>query len=196
MRELIYFIATSIDGRIADAEGEADAFVADPEFLQVLADEYPESLPAHARDALGARLDPERSRWTTVLMGRRTYEPALAVGIRSPYAPLEQIVVSRSIRATGEAGDPIVVDDPLAAARRLKAEGEGGGRGGIWLCGGGELAGALADEIDRLVIKVNPIVLGEGRPLFAGPPIAGRWRLTGVRRLPGDVVLLEYDRDR
>lgn len=192
MRELIYFIATSIDGRIADAGGGVDAFVADPEFLQVLAEEYPESLPAHARDALGARLDPERSRWTTVLMGRRTYEPALSVGILSPYAPFEQVVVSRRLRPTGEGGDPTVVDDPLATVRRLKTEGDGG----IWLCGGGELAGALADEIDRLVIKVNPIVLGEGRPLFAGPPVAGRWRLTGVRRLPGDVVLLEYDRDR
>lgn len=192
MRELIYFIATSIDGRIADAEGGVEAFVADPEFLQVLAEEYPESLPAHARAALGARLDPQRSRWTTVLMGRRTYEPALSVGILSPYAPFEQVVVSRSLRSTGGAGDPIVVDYPLATVRRLKAEGEGG----IWLCGGGELAGALADEIDRLVIKVNPIVLGEGRPLFAGPSVAGRWRLTGVRRLPGDVVLLEYDRDR
>lgn len=190
MRELIYFIATSIDGRIADAEGGADAFVTDAEFLQVLADEYPESLPAHVRDALGARLDPERSRWTTVLMGRRTYEPALSVGIASPYSPLEEVIVSRSLRATGEAGDPVVVDDPVAAVRRLKADGDGG----IWLCGGGELAAALADEIDRLVIKLNPIVLGEGRPLFAGPPVAGRWRLTGLRRLPGDVVLLEYDR--
>lgn len=192
MRELIYFIATSIDGRIADADGGVDAFITDPEFLQVLAHEYPESLPAHAREALGARLDPERSRWSTVLMGRRTYEPALSVGILSPYAPLAQIVVSHSLRSSGEAGDPIVVDDPLATVRRLKTEGDGD----IWLCGGGELAGALADEIDRLVIKVNPIVLGEGRPLFAGPPISGRWRLTGVRRLPGDVVLLEYDRDR
>jgi dihydrofolate reductase len=36
------------------------------------------------------------------------------------------------------------------------------------LCGGARLAGALYDEIDELVLKVNPVVLGTGTPLFRG----------------------------
>ncbi|HEY6737939.1 MAG TPA: dihydrofolate reductase, partial [Actinopolymorphaceae bacterium] len=39
---------------------------------------------------------------------------------------------------------------------------------GIWLVGGAGLAGALYDEIDELIVKVNPIVTRTGLPLFAG----------------------------
>lgn len=192
MRELIYYVAASIDGRIADADGGTDRFSTDPDLLGALAQEFPESFPAHLRGPLGAELDTERARWSTVVMGRRTYEPALAVGITSPYAPLEEIVVSRTLPPSMEAGAPRIVDDPVAAVRALKDDGSGG----IWLCGGGELAAALADEIDRLIVKINPIVLGEGRPLVADAPLEGRWRLEDVRRLPGDVVLVEYVRER
>lgn len=52
--------------------------------------------------------------------------------------------------------------DPLEYVRDLKRQ-EGLG---IWLCGGGSLAGALLPEIDELVLKVNPIVVGDGIPLF------------------------------
>jgi dihydrofolate reductase len=54
--------------------------------------------------------------------------------------------------------------DPVDLVRRLKAE---EGRD-IWLCGGGALAGALIGEIDELILKVNPIVIGSGIPLFEG----------------------------
>jgi len=38
---------------------------------------------------------------------------------------------------------------------------------GIWLCGGAELASELFAKIDEIILKVNPIVLGAGIPLFA-----------------------------
>ncbi|MDY7091172.1 MAG: dihydrofolate reductase family protein, partial [Actinomycetota bacterium] len=61
--------------------------------------------------------------------------------------------------------DIVLTDrDPVDLVRELKAE---PGGSGIWLCGGGTLASALADEIDRLVLKVNPLLLGSGIPLFA-----------------------------
>lgn len=192
MRELIYLIATSIDGRIADSEGGTDAFVTDPELIEALAREFPESFPAHLRAMFGVELDPQRARWRTVIMGRRTYEPALSVGITHPYAPLEEVVASRTLRPSSASDAPTIVVDPVATVRELKQEESGG----IWLCGGGELAAALSDEIDRLIIKVNPILLGEGTPLLAGPALAGRWRLVDLRRLPADVVLIEYVRER
>lgn len=192
MRELIYFIATSIDGRIADREGGTEGFSSDPQLYAALAREVPESIPAHLRTMLGAELDPARARWSTVLMGRRTYQPAIDAGIASPYAPFEQIVVSRTLRATGAEGEPLVVTDPVAAVRRLR-ESEGGG---IWLCGGGELAAALADEIDRLIVKINPVLLGDGVPLVSGATMPGPWRLESTRTLPGGVVMNEYVRAR
>lgn len=192
MRELIYFIAMSIDGRIADGDGATDRFSTDPELYAALAGELPESIPVHLREALGAELDLTRARWTTVLMGRRTYQPAIDAGIASPYSPLEQIVVSRTLRPSGAAGEPQFVSDPVAAVRELRAQ-DGGG---IWLCGGGELAGALADEIDRLIVKINPVLLGKGVPLVSGDVMPGPWLLEGSRTLPGGVVMNEYRRVR
>ena len=50
----------------------------------------------------------------------------------------------------------------MSVVRRLKQE-EGAA---IWLCGGGALAATLADEIDRLVLKRQPLLFGAGIPLF------------------------------
>jgi dihydrofolate reductase len=53
-------------------------------------------------------------------------------------------------------------DDPVKLVRRLKKE-----TGmDIWLCGGSKLAAALAPEINELIVKVNPVVIGTGIPLF------------------------------
>ncbi|WP_455353343.1 dihydrofolate reductase family protein [Streptomyces sp. SYSU K217416] len=59
----------------------------------------------------------------------------------------------------------VVDGDPVALVRELKKQ-DGMG---IWLCGGGKLAAALRDEIDELIIKRHPTVIGSGVPLFDGP---------------------------
>jgi len=38
---------------------------------------------------------------------------------------------------------------------------------GIWLCGGPILASALLTEIDEIIVKVNPFLMGDGKTLFA-----------------------------
>ena len=63
---------------------------------------------------------------------------------------------------------------------------------GVWLCGGSTLAGALFDEIDRLVLKVNPILLGAGLPLFASQ--ACGFEREDCRAFDSGVVLLSYRR--
>ncbi|MGW6027730.1 dihydrofolate reductase family protein [Streptomyces sp. NPDC055099] len=50
----------------------------------------------------------------------------------------------------------------MGKVRELKQE---DGKG-IWLCGGGELAGALFAEIDELVVELAPMAIGSGTPLF------------------------------
>lgn len=40
---------------------------------------------------------------------------------------------------------------------------------GIWLAGGGRLAGELLSEIDELIVTTLPVVAGTGVPLFGGP---------------------------
>ncbi|KQQ03652.1 MULTISPECIES: dihydrofolate reductase family protein [unclassified Rathayibacter] len=166
MRELTYFVATSLDGLIAAPDGDWSAFPAEGDHFAAILADYSDTLPVHAQQALGVAAD--GSRFDTVIMGWRTYTPALDAGIDSPYPHLRQIVATRGGREVPEAVETTA--DPVATIRELRAA-DGGG---LWLAGGGALAGALIDEIDTLILKVNPVVLGDGVPLFGGAAYAAR----------------------
>lgn len=162
MRELVYYVAVSLDGFIAGPNGEFDALDAEGDHMATIYERYPDAMPTAGAAALG--VEQSGAVFDTVLMGWNTYAIGLPFGMTSPYSHLRQIVFSRSHRAEG-ANLVVVDDDPVDVVRALKAE---AGGTDIWLCGGGALAGQLVDEIDRLVLKVNPKVFGTGIPLFAG----------------------------
>ncbi|AGZ46229.1 dihydrofolate reductase family protein [Actinoplanes friuliensis] len=188
MRKLTYYIATSIDGFIAGPGGEFDFFGFEGDFAAAILEEFPETLPAAAREPLGL-IDVANKRFDTVLMGRGTYEPGLAVGMTSPYSQLRQYVFSRTL--TSDAPDvEIVGGDPVGFVRKLKQE-DGLG---IWLCGGGKLAAELRDEIDELIVKINPLVLGAGIPLFAGDFRPDQLRLVESRTFETGTIIATYAR--
>lgn len=187
MRKLVYYVASTLDGFIAARDGSTDAFSLDPSYLRQLAAEFPETFPTHARAVLG--IDGPGIHFDTVLMGRGTYEPALRVGITSPYAHLRQYVFSRSLGAAADPTVTITAGDPVALVQRLKAEDTGRD---IWLCGGGDLAGQLIGEIDTLILKLNPLALGEGTPLFRRPAGLRHFALVESRPREAGVVLLRY----
>lgn len=185
MRNLVYYVAVSIDGYIADPSGGFDAFLIEGDHASVVFGEYADALPAHAHAAL--EIEPPRTMFDTVVMGWNTLTPALDIGIASPYPHLRQVVASRQPRDV----DPAITltDDPLAAVRRLKQE-DGLD---IWLCGGGELAGTLLPEIDRLILKRNPVVFGSGISLFGNTPYEPRpFDLVNVRSFTSGVAIEEY----
>jgi dihydrofolate reductase len=95
-------------------------------------------------------------------------------------------VVSRSLKTVGP-GATLISDDLEGAVRRIKA-----GRTGDIEVAGPSLARCLADLglIDEYRIYLHPVVLGRGKPYFAGPrpPL----RLMSVDRLDEDVVRLTY----
>lgn len=184
VRKLVYYIATSIDGYIADRTGDTSAFPVVQETLEDLFARYPETCPQHLREPLGAT-GPAR-RFDTVILGRSTHEPALQAGLTSAYPHLRQLVAThRDIPK-----DPtveVLTGDLLTQVSRLKRE-EGGD---IWLCGGGDVAGQLLSEIDEIQLKVNPITLGGGLPLFR--TTAHRdWSLNSAEPIAGGVVLTTY----
>ena len=133
MRNLVYYVAVSVDGYIAGPAGGFDAFLAEGDHASVVFGEYADALPAHAHAALG--IEPPGTRFDTVVMGWNTLTPALSVGITSPYPHLRQVVASRRSREVDAA--ITLTDEPLATVRTLKQQ-DGLD---IWLCGGGELAG-------------------------------------------------------
>jgi dihydrofolate reductase len=192
MRDVTYYVATSLDGRIAAPDGDWSAFPAEGDHMQVILEEYTDTLPGHVQRALGVRSD--QSRFDTVVMGWATYTPALDAGITSPYPHLVQVVASRKEREVP--ADVTLTADPLATLRELRTR-EGSG---IWIAGGGALAGSLLDEIDHLVLKVNPVVLGAGIPLFGSTDATGYrptpFTRTRVREFRSGVTIMEYSRAR
>jgi dihydrofolate reductase len=196
MRTLTYYVATTLDGFIAGSDGAdptGTIFTVGPDYVEHVVTHYPETLPGPAREAMG--VTSLGNRFDTVLEGRRSYQLGLDAGMTNAYPHLRHIVFSRRL---GQSPDPtveLVADDPAETVRRLKAtEGRG-----IWLVGGAELAGALYEEIDELILKVNPVAIGTGIPLFAGKAgTAGgaprRFALTENRILPSGVAILTYAR--
>ncbi|MFK4098587.1 dihydrofolate reductase family protein [Streptomyces sp. NPDC019531] len=73
--------------------------------------------------------------------------------------------------------------------RELKAEDS---EFGIHLCGGSKVAGELRDEIDELVIKTYPIVLGTGMPMFGSRFAVTEFTLDTTRTFDNGVVVRTY----
>ncbi|MFB7557969.1 dihydrofolate reductase family protein [Streptomyces brevispora] len=194
MRQLVYYVASTLDGFIAGPDGAdptgPDGFWPIPEdYIGHMIAEYPETLPGPARTALA--ISAEGTHFDTVIEGRRSYEIGLKAGVTDAYPHLRHIVFSRTL---GESPDPaveVVAGDPVARVKELKRE-EGKD---IWLVGGGELAGSLYSEIDRLIVKLSPVTLGAGIPLFsdkaAFAPLS--WTLTDRKVLDSGALFLTYD---
>lgn len=186
MRKLVYYVAVTADGFIARSDGSFDVFLQEGDHLADLIALLPETVPGHLREPLG--VTGANRRFDAVLMGRRTYDVGLEFGVTSPYPHLRQYVFSRSLATSPDPAVTVVASDPLDFVQRLKAE---EGRD-LWLCGGGELAATLAPEIDVLILKVNPVLIGTGIRLFAGSIVSKRLTLTHTRQYANGFVLLEY----
>ena len=161
MKKLIYYVACTVDGFIARQDGSFDCFPIAGEHFADLFDRFPETIPAHLHEALGIRTGNQQ--FDAVLMGRKTYEVGLNVGLTNPYPSLKQYVFSRSMQASPDGNVALVSDNPVGLVQELKKE---TGKD-IWLCGGGELAATLFSEIDEIIVKLNPVVIGAGIPLFS-----------------------------
>lgn len=159
MRSIIYDVAVSLDGFVAGPAGDVSAFPFDG---------------AHV-EAYQARL----VGYDTVLMGRRTYEFGYAWGLKPgqrAYPHMEHHIVSSTL-VLGEDSEVTVHPGPPESTARSLKNGEGGP---VYLCGGGELAGALANAglIDELCLKVIPITIGAGIRLFEGLTVPVAWENT------------------
>ena len=88
MRELVYYVAVSIDGYIAAPDGSYDAFPIEGDHMEVYLGEFADALPAHVLTALG--VEAPLDRFDTVIQGRASYDVARAAGIERPYAHLHE----------------------------------------------------------------------------------------------------------
>jgi dihydrofolate reductase len=131
------------------------------------------------------------ARFDTLLMGRRSYEAALAAPSGSlPSMPI--YVFSQTLRPEDHPGVTIVGTDiePTMTDLRRGRDGKA-----IWLFGGGELFRSLLERgyVDVVEVGLVPILLGRGIPFLPGLSTRAALRLTDTRRYPTGILLLTYE---
>lgn len=188
MQELTYCVGCSLDNFIAHQDDSHNGFCFDRDYLMSLATQFPDTFPAHLRSMFG--IDAENQWFDTVLMGRKTYDVGCKAGVTNPYPHLKQYLFSKSLKASPDENVALVLEDAAVFVEQLKQQ---PGRG-IWLCGGATLASTLfsAGLIDRLILKINPFLMGEGIPLFAGVIPQTALTLTNQTIYEHGVVVLHY----
>jgi len=170
MRLVTYGAACSLDGFIARSDGSVDWLMMTADAQRVMAEYWP-------------RVD-------TVLMGRKTWDQAVAMGGGSSYPGVSTYVFSRTMTGDPAPGVTLVREDAGAFVRKLKR------RKGKDICvmGGGDFARSLfeAGVIDEIGINVHPVLLGSGIPLFLDPGRQVSLRLVACRQMQKGCVMLRY----
>ncbi|NSL90738.1 dihydrofolate reductase [Chitinophaga sp. Mgbs1] len=175
MRKLKIYIATSLDGYIADHNGNIEWLTGFPN---------PEQTDYGYADFL-AGID-------TTLMGYKTYQDVLKLSETFPYPGLANYIFSRDKSHQDTEFVTFVKEEAGAFVSRLKSlPGKD-----IWLIGGGELNAAILehDLVDEMIIHTMPVVLGAGRSVFAGIPMEKTFGLESVKTYSSGVVEARYTR--
>jgi dihydrofolate reductase len=174
-RRLILYIATSLDGYIATKDDGLD-------FLSLVEQEGED----YGYAAFTASVD-------TVLMGRKTYDKVVAMGVPDPHPGRTLHVITGTPRpAQGDIH--FHTGDVVELVRELKAmEGKD-----IYCDGGAQLVDTLLrhDLIDRYCISVVPVLLGGGVRLFRDGRPSHALRLMESRSFPKGLVQSWYERVR
>jgi dihydrofolate reductase len=147
MKNVVY-IATSIDGYIADKDGGVD---------------WLNTIPNPNNDDLGwaefiSTID-------CIVMGRNTFEKVLSFNVPWPY-PVPVFVLSNSMNSIPEGYDDkikILNGNPHEITKQLDKE----GFKRAYIDGGKTVQKYLAEDlVDEITITKIPIMLGDGIPLF------------------------------
>lgn len=171
MPTVILYIASSLDGYIARADGSVD-------WLSIV--ENQETDYGYAEFYAGI---------DAIAMGSRTYEQVLDFD-DWPYPDKRTFVfthrslepVAHDVTLTDQSPDEFLNGLDSAGIRTL------------WLAGGGDLIASFMQHklIDEYIISLIPVVLGDGIPLFKSPLAEHRLEFLEVANYASGLVQLHY----
>lgn len=185
MRKIIVSNLVSLDGFMAGPEGEIDWFLWNEETAQY-AKELAESID-------------------TILFGRVTYElmagfwPTSAADSEDPVITeymnnSDKIVFSKTLERADWKNTRVVKEINPEEILKLKQQ---PGKNMV-IYGSGSLVSTLTQSglIDDYLIFVNPVVLGQGKPLFKDLKDRHNLKLVNTKIFKNGVGLLQYEPDR
>lgn len=177
MREVTLFIAMSLDGYIADANGKVDWLEGQGDGISTI-----DTFAAFAEEI------------DTVIMGWNTYHQIVTE--LSPeewvYRDFTTYVITHKDASSAKVFSAekihFTATDPAALLQQLKTE---TGKG-IWICGGANIAQQCikANLIDRYYITMIPTLLGSGIRLFGAGKTEKKLRLLQTQSYDGMVDLV------
>lgn len=168
------YIATSLDGFIADTQRKLD---------------WLESVPNPDGDDLGYAAFTQRV--DALVMGRNTFETILGFGIDWPYqqpvfvlsTKLQVVPPALTGRVQLLSGSPTEILSEIHRQGYFR----------LYLDGGQTVQQFLqADLVDELILTVFPLLLGGGVPLFGALPNALHWELRSCSVLLDQLVQKHY----
>ena len=173
MAKLVFGMNQSLDGYV-----DHTAFAPDPTLFR----HFIEEAQGQAGSIYGRQMYEVMRYWDEVHPEWDAEEQAFAAAWRQQ----PKWVVSRTLTSVGPNAS-LVKDDLASAICKLKAE-----RDGEIEVAGPTLAHSLTELglIDEYRIYLHPVVLGNGKPYFAGP--RPRLRLATHDRIGEDVIRLTY----
>lgn len=147
-------------------------------------------------DEIGAYIGESFPNFDTLLLGRKTWQIHAGAFAphpeQDPFGDIAKYVVSTTLEsADGWRNSTLINQNVIESVRSLKDQ---PGKS-IYIDGSSVLVHALAahDLIDEYHLLVYPLVLGQGKRLFAeGQPLS--LRLTESRSFPTGIVLMKYAR--
>jgi len=192
MRKIIAFMHISLDGFVAGLNGEMDWIKVDEEIF----------------DYVGKRI----SEGDTALYGRVTYQmmenywhsaaekpEATKHDIEHSrwYNNVHKIVLSKTMKGADLPNTEIISDNLSVRINEIKQSGDAGNKE-ILLFGSPTATHSLMQQglIDGYWLFVNPIILGQGIPLFENSKDRIKLKLLNTRQFNCGVTELNYSVDR
>ncbi len=184
MRRLILDTITSLDGYFTSLRNEIDWFGFDDEEW-----EWSRDINRRADTILIGRVTYEEFRqfWPTPTPKSMGIDPILIRQLNG----LQKVVFSRTLTEATWKPATLVRGNPSEAVSRLKRE---AGKD-LVVVGSGTLVGSLLREglVDEYYVRVRPIILGSGRPVFVDPDGRHPLKLVSAKTFKSGVVGLHYE---
>ena len=172
-RNLIVYIATSLDGYIAKPNDDLS-------FLSMVEQEEQD----YGYEEFVKTID-------TVILGRKTYDKVKSMGIDFPHGDKEVYIISRTPKQDLET-IKYYSGDLKSLVSRLKSQ---AGKH-IYCDGGSEIVNELLKEdlIDEFIISIIPILVGNGTKLFKDGRPEQKLELVSVKSFEKGLAQLHYKR--
>ena len=187
MRNLIFFMHTSLDGFVAGPNGEMNWIKVDEEMFDFVA-----TMTDQADTALYGRVTYEmmQSYWPTA--GEQPNATKHDKEHSAWYNKVSKIVLSKTISEKG-LDNTIVISDQLAdnINKIKKQDGKN-----ILIFGSPGASQSLLNQglIDEFWLFVNPIILGQGMPLFKDITGTTKLKLGESKTFACGVIALHYEK--